>query len=153
MNEQLRALADFAADPFRFAGLPENWFWDDTFEIPVRQHWSAEYAEAVFHRKQETKCSNLQLADEFQKTIPTIRRALKNYVRQHPEAAGEIDLRRMGPRKPRIKIELFADKAFQSWCAGASKVKLAKKFKCSTPTLDKARHWVPSVQDRRSPKM
>ena len=137
-DSDLRELADFAGDPNRFAGLPETWFWNDTFEIPVRRHWSDEYAEAVFRRKQETKCSNSELEGEFQKSIPTIRRALKNYVRQNPEAAGQIDLQRMAPRKPRIKIEAFADEAFQLWRAGASKVKLAKKYECSPPTLDKA---------------
>ncbi|HEV7282403.1 MAG TPA: hypothetical protein VGN57_19530 [Pirellulaceae bacterium] len=47
--DELLAAADMAADPDRFAGLPEDWFWTDTF-LPLKSGvpcWSVENAERV----------------------------------------------------------------------------------------------------------
>jgi len=135
----LRALAEFAADPNRFNGLSDEWFWTDEFQIPGRPpSWATKYAEAVFRRRQEAKLSYKKLAAEFGVTAPTARAAVKHYLAEHPEARDEVDLPRGGPRRPRIDVAQFADEAARLWEAGWSKLKLAEKFGCSSPIIDKA---------------
>ncbi len=65
-------------DPDRFAGLPENWFWRDEFEIPWKRCWSKTHAGEVARVRSEENLSLAKLAERFNKSIPTIRKALKN---------------------------------------------------------------------------
>jgi hypothetical protein len=93
-DDELRSIAFAAADPGRFAGLPEQWFWADTFEIPGRNmSWAAANAEAVFKRRQESKLSFGQLAKEFLRTKPTVRAAVQSYLQQHPDEVDVVKLR------------------------------------------------------------
>lgn len=63
-------------DPHRFAGLSENWFWKDEFEMPRKTCWAAEHAtEVATLRSGGMKMADL--ARHFGVSRPTIRRALK----------------------------------------------------------------------------
>ena len=73
-----RALADFAADPNRFAGLPSEFFWTDVFTFPLNTSWSESHALEVWNFwKAEPGRSKNEVAMYFRKSLPTIRRALK----------------------------------------------------------------------------
>lgn len=136
---EARAMADFAADPNRFAGLGQDWFWVDEFTVPKRQpSWAAEHAEEVFHRRQKTKLSYAKLSVEFGVTPPTIKAAIKYFEATHPEEYDQVKLRAGGKRGPRIDVGRFAEEARQLWVGGWTKERLAKKYGCSTPVIDKA---------------
>jgi hypothetical protein len=78
-----RAVADFAADPNRFAGLPDQFFWIDEFSVPVRQFWSEAHAQEVWdYWKSAPKRSKAAVARHFKKSIPTIRLALRHAEEQ-----------------------------------------------------------------------
>jgi len=135
----MRSLAEFAADTDRFAGLSDDWFWTDEFQIPDKPpSWVAENAEGVFLRRQEAKLSHGNLAAEFGVSKPTIGAAIKHYLATHPDAKDEVNLASGGARPIKFNIELFADEARQLWESGWSKSELAEKYGCSTPTIDKA---------------
>lgn len=70
-----KAAAHIAADPDRFAGLGEEWFWEDLFNIPEKTYWAKEHAAEVA-RMRATGLTHEQLAKRFGKTMPTIRSAL-----------------------------------------------------------------------------
>lgn len=72
---ELEADAHRAADPERFAGLAEHWFWEDVFQIPVRTCWAEDYAAAIAELRAKGK-THEQLAVLFGVTVPTIRKAL-----------------------------------------------------------------------------
>ncbi|MCA9207946.1 MAG: recombinase family protein [Planctomycetales bacterium] len=65
-------------DPDRFAGLSTNWFWRDEFEIPWKRCWSKTRADEVARVRSDENLSLAKLAERFNKSIPTIRKALKN---------------------------------------------------------------------------
>ena len=72
----VRAAANTAADPNRFAGLDEQWFWEDTFSIPEKTCWAKEHAAEVAEARAEGMTME-RLAECFRKTVPTIRAALR----------------------------------------------------------------------------
>lgn len=136
------AAANMAVDPDRFTGLPDEWFWLDEFEIPGRAlSWAAANSEAVFRRRQEGKFSYAQLAKEFGVTPPTARAAVMHFLNTHPDATDEVNLPRGGQRPPKFDLAKFGQEARALWESGWLKVKLAKKFACSAPTIDKALAW------------
>lgn len=136
-GRNMRSLAEFAADTDRFAGLGDDWFWSDEFQIPERS-WVAENAESVFQRRQDAKLSHAKLAVEFGVSKPTIRAAIQCYLTEHPDAKDEVNLASGGARPIKFEIENFADEARQLWESGWAKLKLAEKYGCSTPVIDKA---------------
>jgi hypothetical protein len=69
-------LMEFALDPQRFAGLPAQFFWTDSFQVPRRVTWPEAHAEEVYRRWKEGT-SKTRLAVEFKKSVPTIRAAIK----------------------------------------------------------------------------
>lgn len=138
-SEEFKAAAYMAADPDRFADLPEKWFWVDEHQMPAREApWYIKNSEAVYRRRQEAELANWQLAEEFGVSEPTIIRATSYYLETHPEASDF----RPGPeggRPPKIDVSSFAIEARQLWEHEKwSKLRLAEKFGCSTPTIDKA---------------
>ena len=135
---ELDAAAFLAADPKRFAGLPEQWFWTDTFRIPARTSLAAENSERVFRRRQESKMSQKQLAIEFEVSPPTIGAAIRHYLKTHPGERDMVELQRGGKRRPKFDLVKLGDEARPLWIDGWSKEKLADKFECSAPTIDKA---------------
>lgn len=134
----LRAQANFIADPDRFVGLRDEWFWIDEFVIPASSSWAADNAEVVFRRRQATRFSYAQLAHEYQVTPPTIGAAIRHYLKTHPSEKDEVCLQRGGKRRPKFDLTKMADEARQLWIEGESKEKLAQKYGCSAPTVHKA---------------
>jgi DNA invertase Pin-like site-specific DNA recombinase len=72
----VKAAANMAADPNRFAGLDEQWFWEDVFYIPEKTCWAKEHAAEVAKARAEGLTME-RLAERFRKTVPTIRAALR----------------------------------------------------------------------------
>ena len=69
-----KAAANTAANPNRFAGLDDRWFWEDVFQIPERTWPFQEMAiEVAIQRPGKT---HEELAAQFGVTVPTIRKAL-----------------------------------------------------------------------------
>jgi predicted Rdx family selenoprotein len=107
----VKAAANTAADPDRFAGLGEEWFWEDTFQIPEKTWPFQEMAIAVATERLLAERTHEELAETFGVTVPTIRKAIKY--------AAELDERfRDLPRKmPRSRwhedhaLEVAAKKA------------------------------------------
>ena len=89
----MKAVANAVADPNRFAGLNDQWFWEDVFQIPEKTWPFQEIAMAVATERQAGK-THEELAEMFGVTVTTIRKAIRY--------AGEIDERFQGmPKKMR----------------------------------------------------
>lgn len=134
----LRAQANFIADPDRFVGLGDEWFWIDEFVIPASSSWESENAESVFRRRQATHFSYAKLASEYGVTPPTIGAAIRFYLKAHPDERDEVCLKRGGKRRPKFDLAKIAHEARRLWINGDSKEKLAKQYSCSAPTVHKA---------------
>jgi len=76
-NAELNAATHVAADPNRFAGLGEEWFWIDRFEKPVVLSWPREHAAEVLKMRLETGWSFVKLGKHFGKSKHTMRAAVK----------------------------------------------------------------------------
>ncbi len=122
-------------------GLDDEWFEEYEFDVPEKLGWYQIHAEEVFLRRQETKFSYGKLAEEYGMTRPTIGNAINYYPKTHPEATDNVVLQCGGKRPPKFDLATFGDEARELWEAGWSKLKLAKKFGCSAPTIDKAMEW------------
>lgn len=83
---ELRAAADWATDIERFAGLDDDWFWEDEFRVPETTHWFQDHAADVARLRKEDK-SHDELCVHFGVTAPTIRKALKYASKTDPELA------------------------------------------------------------------
>jgi DNA invertase Pin-like site-specific DNA recombinase len=68
---------DGILDPERFAGVPDEFFWAETFVLPLRVSWAESHAEEVYLAWEETGLSMEKLANRFGKTRPTIKHALE----------------------------------------------------------------------------
>ncbi len=130
-TEYLQAAAEFAADPNRFSGLDEQWFWIDDMQIPKRQSWAQENAVEVA----EARAKGLTMeavAKHFGKTIPTIRKALR-----HATTNGSFqDLPIKVPR--RRWHEDHAMEVATMTANGMTIVEIAKSFEKSDTTIRKA---------------
>jgi uncharacterized protein (DUF433 family) len=71
----VKAAVNTAADPNRFAGLDDRWFWEDVFQIPERVWPFQEMAVEVALQRLAGK-THQELAEDFGVTVPTIRKAL-----------------------------------------------------------------------------
>jgi hypothetical protein len=58
----------FAMAPDRFHGLPEQFFWEETFTIPVRKTWAEQHADEVYERRQVPGMTYKKLISEFGKS-------------------------------------------------------------------------------------
>ncbi len=122
--------------------LPDKWVDETLFRTPKVTSWAEGHAEEVFHRRQEAQLSFAKLAAEFGVTPPTARASVNRYLTTHPDASDEVNLPRGGQRPPKFDLAKFGHEARALWEAGWSKLKLAEKFGCSAPTIDKALAWV-----------
>ncbi|HEX3146895.1 MAG TPA: recombinase family protein [Gemmataceae bacterium] len=86
-DEDLASAADWATDTDRFAGLGDEWFWEDWFQLPSGHSWAEANARAVSVKRKETGWTIELLAAHFGKTAPTIRKALKHAHAIDPELA------------------------------------------------------------------
>jgi predicted transcriptional regulator len=134
----LNTQAHFVANPNRFAGLGDEWFWEDELRIPESSCWASDNAEAVFQRRQESRLPYSKLAEEFEVTPSTIGAAIRHYLKTHPGERDEVDLKHGGKRRPTFDLAKFAQEARDLWVEGWSKERLAKKYGCSAPTVSKA---------------
>lgn len=80
-DEDLRATAEFVADPHRFAGLDGRWFEETEFRVPEKIHWYEANADAVLARVEQIEAAGERvslnrLAPEFGVSRPTLKRAL-----------------------------------------------------------------------------
>jgi predicted DNA-binding protein (UPF0251 family) len=86
-----KEVANFVADPNRFANLDEKWFWIDKFKIPVKLSWVEQYADAVMRRYQELETATGKtpslnaLAREFGVSRPTIKTAIDIATGKRPK--------------------------------------------------------------------
>jgi hypothetical protein len=94
-NAEVLRTIDPVLDPERFAGLPEPFFWTESFVITEKISWAEEHAEEVYQAKLSTGLSLNKLVDRFGKSRPTIKHAWDIAVeRRRTEAA------RPGPAQP-----------------------------------------------------
>jgi hypothetical protein len=82
-EEAMDAANDFAVDPARFAGLGPEWFTDDVFHVPVLVFWADDNAVKVAEYRLRTNASMDETAAYFKKSVPTIRKALRNALETH----------------------------------------------------------------------
>lgn len=74
---------DTALDPDRFAGLPEQFMWEESFCLPRRLSWAEEHATEVAQARAEGLTME-SLAKRFGKTVPTIRASHHSHSRNDP---------------------------------------------------------------------
>ena len=77
VDSELVAATYMAADPKRFAGIGEEWFWIDRFEKPVVLSWPREHAAEVLKMRLETGLSYEKLGKHFGKSKYTMCTAVK----------------------------------------------------------------------------
>ena len=75
-----------ALDPNRFAGVPDHFFWQETFVVTEKECWAEEHAAEVARERLKKKSIDV-LAAEFGKTPPTIRSAIRHAVEADPSLA------------------------------------------------------------------
>ncbi len=125
----------------RMVALPDKWVDEAIFSMPTENSFAKKHGEEVFLRRQAGKLSFVKLADEFGVTPPTCRAALKYYLETHPAVTDGVKLRPGGKRPAKFDVSMFGGETRALWEVGWSKLKLAKKFACSTSTIDKALVW------------
>jgi DNA invertase Pin-like site-specific DNA recombinase len=86
---------DTVLDPERFAGLPETFFWTESFVITETLSWAQEHADEVYQAKLATGLSFNRLAERFGRTRPTIKHAWDIAVERR--RSGSVD---QGPTPP-----------------------------------------------------
>lgn len=81
------ALLDFAADTDRFAAVPEDWFWVDSFQVPGKKpSWAEENASRVGELRKQGMTID-KIASELNVSIPTIRNSLGFATKADPDLA------------------------------------------------------------------
>ncbi len=131
-SEELKFLAAWSTDPHRFAGLDEHWFEEHEFQVPEPTGWYKEHAMEVAEKRAEG-LSQEELAEQFGRTIQTIRRALRHAVCLDPS------LEYLLAKKPRRRwhedhVADVVDLVSQGWDVP----EIAKHFGKSEPTIRKA---------------
>ena len=140
-REDLESLAYWVSDPNRFEGLDDRWFESIEFQVPTETSWYQIHASDVFHRRQEKELSYAKLAKEFGVKPPTVRAAVDHYLDTHPDAKDNVKLQCGGKRPPKYDLSKIGPGARVLWESRWSKLKLAKKYGCSPPIIDKALEW------------
>lgn len=118
-----------ALDPERFAEVPAQFFWTEEFWVTGKQCWAEQHAAAVARGRAEGK-TMAELAEQFGKTVPTIRHALR-CAREADESLAALPKKM--PRK-RWHEEHAAEVAAQR-AEGKSTVELARQFGMSDTTI------------------
>jgi DNA invertase Pin-like site-specific DNA recombinase len=76
-----RDAARFVADPDRFSGLPDEWFWIESFQQPKRTSWAESNADEVyaarFSAEGKVRATFPELEKQFGRTKPTLQKAIE----------------------------------------------------------------------------
>jgi DNA invertase Pin-like site-specific DNA recombinase/DNA-binding CsgD family transcriptional regulator len=123
---------DPALDPERFAGLPEGFFWNDVILMEQQPCWSQEHAVEVARERAAGK-THEQLADQFEVSVPTIRKAIR-IARKGNEEFSSLPRKMPRPRWPERHFREVAEMARQ----GVSLKELCRQFKRSEPLIREA---------------
>jgi hypothetical protein len=135
---EIRAKADYVADPHRFAGLGPEWFWQDDFQIPDPPlPWPEANAAAVLEKRKETGWSYPRLAEHYEVSIGTIKTAMKLGKAKCADPAS-LPKRARRPRWEELNWEKVLDRKRSVPPAEGTKVALARYFDVSPPTIGKA---------------
>ena len=155
-EEQMDAANDFAVDPQRFAGLGPEWFTLDTFQVPRRLSWAEEHALEVAQFRLEMGATMAKTANQFGRTIPTIRAALRYAQDIHGvDALGKsvsASTRAFWPRDKAADVAEFlrqpgatmkdAQEHFgksQPWISRAKKIAMENGLEVTPQNLDPSR--------------
>lgn len=133
-RRELIGTAEFATDPNRYAGLPESWFWEDTFQKPENFSWAAEHGLEVAEARLRG-LTHKELEDEFGKTTPTIRAAIEHAKEIDPTMAERLAA--LPWRMPRSQWHV--DHADEVWHF-AEELKRTKGMKI-TPMKELVQHF------------
>jgi DNA-binding CsgD family transcriptional regulator len=128
-GEDVRAALDAASDPDRFAGLDDRWFWEDTFQVPRKKSWAEEHALEVAQLRAEGLTLE-KLRDQFGKSVPTIRKAMR-YAARMDESVAQLPKKMPPPCWAREHAAEVAELKAQ----GVSTVEIARRFSKSDTTI------------------
>lgn len=135
-DELLDATNDFAVDPHRFAGMPKEWFVSHILQIPAPTSWARRNAAAVAAYRQEHHASMAELASQFNVSIPTVRKALREAEKSEAtKLTGKLKTRpnmRNWARLNATKVAEFMGRD------GATIQAAVMHFKKSQPTIKRA---------------
>lgn len=125
---------DSTLDPDRFVGLPEPFFWVETFVLPRKHCWAEEHAVEVA-RLRANGLTMGALARHFKRTVPTIRHALRL------AAAAEESFRKLPSKMPPpCWAKDHAGEVAELKGAGWSTLQIARHFGKSDTTIRAALH-------------
>jgi DNA-binding CsgD family transcriptional regulator len=120
---------DTALDPERFEGLPVQFVWAETFVLSRKLFWPEQHAAEVA-RMRASGLTMEQLAEHFDKTVPTVRKALRLAARLDETVQG---LPRKMPR--RRWTEDHAVEVARLKVEGLSTQEIARRFGKSDTTI------------------
>ena len=138
-NLGLLETAELATDPHRFDGLPECCFWTDVFYVPEKTSWSRANSCRVLERFQEIEKESgkppslTTLAREFEKSRPTITRALEI-------ARSSSGHTKANPDKPSQRVKGNSDleeKIIERHSAGVETKLIAEEFGIHRSTVSR----------------
>ena len=127
--EDLQERAVKASDTDRFGTLGAEWFSEDVFQVPRRLSWAEEHASEVA-KARATGLTEAKLAEQFGKSVPTIRAALR-YA-----AVADLEMA-IAPRKMprRTWAADHADEVWKLHEEGLSVPQIARRVGKSEPTI------------------
>jgi DNA invertase Pin-like site-specific DNA recombinase len=125
------AMADVntCLDPERFAGLADAFFWSEDVTVERALSWAEANSEAVAQARSRGR-THEQLADEFNVSVPTIRKALRI------AAQSDSELSQLPRKMPRAKWQdSHADEVRALKQEGRTVKQLAAHFEVSEPLI------------------
>lgn len=138
------SLTEFAADTNRFAGLSDDWFWVDEFQLPgKRSSWAEANAPRVAELRKQGKTEE-KIAEELGVSIATVRKSLRIAEKNDPELAA---LPGRMPR-PRWHEEHALEVARVKAEEGLGTNELVARFGKSDTTIRKALEHAEKLQAR-----
>lgn len=119
---------DTALNPERFAGLPEAFFWTESFVVEGKKSWAEQHAAEVVRLR--ATMTMAQLAAHFDKTVPTIRDALRK------AAAAGLPVADLPKKLPRPRwAQDHASEVLRLQQQGMTTLELARHFSKSDTTI------------------